>query len=103
MTAKIALIFVVAVFLFQVFSDETGATIIRRDAPIANQEESLNDLENLLNSAKQSLDELFNKVQSSDLYQNASKAIEEFGKKVKDTGNEFYAKLTNNTQTKTQK
>ncbi|XP_066148670.1 uncharacterized protein [Euwallacea fornicatus] len=103
MAAKLALIFVVAVLLFQVFSMQTGATVMRRESPVVNSGEPSNDLESMLNSAKHSFDELLDKVKSSNLYQNATKAIEEFGKKIKDTGDEFYTKLTNNTHIKTRK
>lgn len=84
MAAKLALIFVVAVCLFHVsfscqsfvylnkiwhfflqfFALQSEANIItlreRREAPAGNQK---NDLEELLNSAKQSLDEFVSKIQ----------------------------------------
>lgn len=46
--------------LFQVFSLQTDATIIRRDAPATPQK---NDLEEALNSMKQGFEEFVSKVQ----------------------------------------
>lgn len=85
MAAKLALVFVAAFVLFQVrilyfyiefplsthsyflqvFSLQTDATIIRRDAPAAPQK---NDLEEALNSMKQGFEEFVSKVQVRQLH-----------------------------------
>ncbi|KAL1502801.1 hypothetical protein ABEB36_007895 [Hypothenemus hampei] len=93
MVAKLSLVFLVFFVFFQTFN----ASIVRRDTSTTEK----NDLEDALNSIKQGLDEFVSKIQTSEMFQNATKLFDEFGQKVKQHGDELVQKFKNSTSSST--
>ncbi|KAH1018241.1 hypothetical protein HUJ05_006050 [Dendroctonus ponderosae] len=99
MALKLTLIFLAAIALCQLFCLQGEASIVRREAPATTEK---NELEEALNSIRQGLEEFVSKVQArtSEVYQNASKLLDEFGQKVKQQGDQLVQKIKDNTATK---
>ncbi|KAF7281591.1 hypothetical protein GWI33_004512 [Rhynchophorus ferrugineus] len=93
MAARFALVFVIALVVFQFLVFKSDATVVRRDTAAAQN----NTLEDALNSLTKGFQEMIANIQQNELFQNTTKVLQEFGEKVQQQGQELVNKIKTNT------